>query len=47
MIDWGLDRPCSKDFIIIYYSFFHFLRGHQELSVNTSHAIFQEIVSMW
>ena len=48
MVDWGLDGPCSQDFLIIlYYIFFLFLRRHQELSANTSHAIFEEIMSMW
>ena len=22
MVDWGLGKPCSRDFIVIYYSFF-------------------------
>ena len=46
MVDWDLGRLCSSNFLIILYCFFNFLRGHQELSVNTSHAIFQEIMSM-
>ena len=47
MVDWGLGKPYSWDFLIILYYFFHFLRGHQELSVNTLHAIFRDIMSMW
>ena len=47
MVDWDLDRACSLDSLFIFYYFFHFLRGHQELSINTSHAIFGEVMSMW
>ena len=47
MVDWGLCRPCSWDSLILNFLFFHFLRGHQELSVNTSYVIFGEVMSMW
>ena len=47
MVNRGLVKPCNLDFLIILYYSFHFFRGHQELSVNTLHAIFEEIMSMW
>ena len=37
----------ARIFILFYIIFFHFLRGHQELFVNTLHAIFGDIMSMW
>ena len=46
MVYWSLDRSCSRDFKIFFINFSHFLRGHQELSVNTSHVIFGEIMSI-
>ena len=46
MVDWGLGKPCSWDFLIILYYFSYFLRGHQELSINTLYAIFGDVMSM-
>ena len=48
MVNWDMGRPCSWDIFIIFILFFStFLKGHQELSVNTLDAIFEDIMSMW
>ena len=31
----------------IFKYFFHFLRGHQEVSINISHSIFGKIMRIW
>ena len=43
MVDWSLNKPCRWNFII-YLFISHFLRGHQELSINTSYAIFEKMM---
>ena len=47
MVDWGQVGLVARILLLFFIIFFHFLRGHQELSFNTSHAIFGEIMSMW
>ena len=47
MVNWDFGMPCSWDFLLLFIIFFLFLRGHQELSMNTSHVIFGVKMSMW
>ena len=50
MVDWDWDQsigPIARIFLLIIIKFFHFLRGHQELFVNTSYAIFGKRMRLW
>ena len=36
--------PVGGIFLLI---FFHFLRGHHQLSISTLHVIFEKIIRLW